>query len=285
MEESRRFQIFRAALDEIERHNALYEQGKVTYYKGVTQFTDWTKEEFLEYVSQVPPTSMATPSLGTFMGTPNFTAPGAVDWRQKGLVGGVKNQGQCGSCWSFSSTGALEGQYAKHNGKMVLFSEQNLVDCCTPPQYQSRGCNGGFMTEAFRYIQANGITTEGAYPYNARQGTCRRGGNVVRIRGYREVAANERVLEEAVATVGPIAVGIDATGALQNYRGGIFSDNSCNQQINHAVLAVGYGVENGWQFWIVKNSWGSGWGERGYFRLLKGRSMCGIQNMSSYPEL
>ncbi|KAL3273662.1 hypothetical protein HHI36_015092 [Cryptolaemus montrouzieri] len=287
IEERKRLIIFEENLNKIETHNALYEQGRVSYKKGITKFTDWTKDEFLEYVNRG---LLNKPKVGGNVYTinDNAVAPDSVDWRQQGAVTPVKDQGNCGSCWAFSTTGSIEGQLALVENTSVSLSEQNLVDCSYVDL--NSGCNGGEMPNAFLYVMRYGIEKEEDYPYTGKFSPCLAKPSKVftKISSYVELpATDEEALKNAIAFIGPISVSIDATDELQNYSSGIFNDDSCDPQIlNHGVLAVGYGTENGTDFYIIKNSWGESWGENGYFRFVRNQgNRCGIASDSSYPVL
>jgi len=220
---------------------------------------------------------------------PQATAD-SVDWVGAGAVTPIKNQGQCGSCWSFSTTGAVEGDVFLEAGVLTSLSEQQLVDCSTAQGNQ--GCNGGLMDDAFQYIIANGgLTTEAGYPYTATgPNTC----NVVTplastITSYCDVTqGSEPGLQNAVAQQ-PVSVAIEADqSCFQFYSGGVMSDPSCGTQLDHGVLAVGYGTYQGQAYWNVKNSWGASWGLNGYIML--GRNVagqplgvCGIASQPSFP--
>lgn len=183
-------------------------------------------------------------------------------------------------------TGAIEGQMGRRTGVVVSLSEQNLIDCSS--NYGNNGCNGGNMALAFSYVRDYGIVSENDYPYTESQGICRQDPSriVTRVSGSVSIPySDELSLQNALSSIGPISVAIDATAELQGYSGGILRDYSCNNQaLNHGVLAVGYGSENGQDYYIVKNSWGAAWGEAGYFRLEKD-NRCGIANMASYPVM
>jgi len=203
----------------------------------------------------------------------------------------IKNQGQCGSCWSFSATGAIEGAVAIASNKLNSLSEQQLVDCSV--SYGNDGCNGGLMDYAFEYVITNkGLTDEKSYPYTATgPNTCKASGKklVSTISGYCDVAVdNDKALAAAVS-VGPVSVAIEADqSCFQFYSSGIMSNSACGTQLDHGVLAVGFGSSGSQQYWKVKNSWGTSWGEAGYIQLGRAVSgqpqgVCGILMAASYP--
>ncbi|GFO41743.1 cathepsin [Plakobranchus ocellatus] len=217
-------------------------------------------------------------------------APDEVDWTTKGYVTPIKNQGQCGSCWAFSATGSLEGQTFRKYGRLTSLSEQNLVDCSS--KQGNHGCEGGLMDNAFTYIKENGgIDTESSYPYVGRDGKCRFSASDIgaNCTGYVDVKSkDESALQTAVANVGPISVAIDANHiTFQLYEGGVYHNFLCSQtNLDHGVLAVGYGTHEGKDYWLVKNSWGTTWGLKGYIMMSRNRSNnCGIATQASYPTV
>uniref|UniRef100_H3C206 Cathepsin 12 n=1 Tax=Tetraodon nigroviridis TaxID=99883 RepID=H3C206_TETNG len=211
-----------------------------------------------------------------------------IDYRQMGYVTEVKDQGYCGSCWAFSTTGAIEGQIYKKTGQLVSLSEQNLVDCSK--SYGTYGCSGAWMANAYDYVVNNGLESTGTYPYTSMDTQPCYYDNkraVGTIRDYRFIPkGDEQALADAVATIGPITVAIDAShSSFLFYSSGIYEESNCNpNNLSHAVLLVGYGSEGGQDYWLIKNSWGSSWGEGGYMRLIRdGKNSCGIASYALYP--
>jgi len=256
---------------------------------GLNQFTDLTNDEFRMY-KRLKFNASNLVRKGERFEHEAVTGdlPKTVDWRTKGYVTPVKDQGQCGSCWSFSTTGSLEGQNFKKTGKLISLSEQNLVDCSGSQGNQ--GCGGGWPDWAFEYVKSNnGIDTEESYPYTAQDGECKFDGNSIgaRCTGYTDIeATSEDALQKAVATVGPISVCIDAGHeSFQSYKSGVYNEPECStDMLDHAVLAVGYGTENGVDYWLVKNSWNTIWGEEGYIKMSRNKAnQCGIATKASFP--
>ncbi|KAL2771836.1 cathepsin S isoform 2 preproprotein [Daubentonia madagascariensis] len=200
------------------------------------------------------------------------------------------DMGSCGACWAFSAVGALEAQLKLTTGKLVSLSAQNLVDCSTG-KYRNEGCHGGYMTEAFQYIiDNNGIDSEASYPYKAMDEKCQYDSKnrAATCSKYTELPfGSEDALKEAVASKGPVSVGIDASHpSFFLYRSGVYYDPACTHTVNHGVLVVGYGNLNGKDYWLVKNSWGLNFGEQGYIRMARNSgNHCGIASFPSYPEI
>lgn len=291
-EEEMRLKIFEANLKRIEMHNYLYQKGVKKYTLGLNEYADMEHSEFVQLMNGLIPrnkTNRNTQDYVQYMSPlVKLDLPESVDWRDKGYVTPVKNQGHCGSCWSFSTTGALEGQHFRKTGKLVSLSEQNLVDCSA--KWGNHGCEGGLMDQAFQYIKDNdGIDTEASYPYTAEQGTCRfKTSNIgATDKGYYDIdSGSESKLQEALASVGPVSVAIDASHqSFQLYESGVYDEPECHSdQLDHGVLAVGYGTENGQDYWLVKNSWGESWGQGGYIKMVRNKdNQCGIATQASYP--
>jgi cathepsin L len=286
-EESKRFQIFAENHRMIEEHNKQFEAGQHTFTLEMNQFGDLTSEEFRVRNGY----KRSAARKGEVFTVPNADPAPDVDWRTKGYVTDVKDQKQCGSCWAFSATGSLEGQHFKKNGTLVSLSEQNLVDCSG--KEGNEGCNGGLMDYAFQYILDNkGIDTEKSYPYEARDGRCRfKPANIgATDAGFVDIPeGDEKALTQAISTVGPISVAIDASRpSFQFYSKGVYYEPKCSsQQLDHGVLAVGYGAtSDGTKYYIVKNSWGGSWGDKGYILMSRDKNNnCGIATDSSYPKV
>jgi len=260
-----------------------------TYQLEVNEFADMSVHEFgLTHFGLQQQASLwgDLPHLGTHRYS-GALLPDAVDWTTKGAVTNVKNQGQCGSCWSFSATGALEGAWQIKTGNLVSLSEQQLVDCSK----KNHGCQGGNMELAFTYEEGVNVCTEKSYPYEAKNGICKQSSCVTGIpkggvTGFKDVTVDdEQALMEAVSQQ-PVSVAIEADQrAFQLYKTGILS-STCGNQLDHGVLAVGYGEEQGTKYWKVKNSWGSVWGDAGYVKIFRGKrgsGECGIKANPSYP--
>jgi cathepsin L len=282
-----RFEIFKANMDYVRDWNA---QGSPTVL-GLNIFADLSNAEYRNiYLGTRYDGSarLANPEIFEAPTSPNAVA---VDWRAKGYVTAIKDQGQCGSCWSFSTTGGIEGAWFKSNSKLVSLSEQNLMDCSFGQG--NLGCNGGLMTRAFQYVINNkGIDTEESYPYTAKTSlSCHfKAENVgATISSYVSIAAgNEAALVDALDKIGPISVAIDAShNSFQLYKSGVYYEPTCSSsKLDHGVLAVGYGTDDATKadYYIVKNSWGTVWGTQGYINMARNRNNnCGIATQASYP--
>ena len=283
-----RFDIFRENLRNIIEHNMMSHQN---FTLGINQFTDLTHEEFKAqftggYKMDVDGHKVQVGSYGCTTFTSSASnAPVTIDWRKKNAVTSVKDQGQCGSCWTFSATGASEGAWAIKTGTLVDLSEEQLVECATGMQYGSHGCNGGQMEGAFKYLIQNGQCSDTTYPYtsgNGQSGSCKSCTPVAQFSSCSDVKPNDQISLKGAVAQQPVAVAIEAdTRYFQSYSGGIMDSPSCGTSLDHGVLIVGYGEENGSKYWILKNSWSSSWGEEGYFRILRTDStndpgICGV---------
>ena len=275
-----RFNVFRQNLIQ------LASNGPQSFETGVTKFSDLTRQEFAKTYLNLNFNANALINLKPVKPKISNQAPDAFDWRDKGVVSGVKDQGTCGSCWSFSTVSNLEGLYAQKKGEIKTFSEQYLIDCDT----EDSGCNGGLMELTFDWLSINGggIMYEADYPYANKKGICKQDSSKfvdMKVTGYVKLGdssdtfspIDEDYIKEFLYETGPLAIALNAD-ALQFYSGGILDVDGwiCDPSgINHAVNLVGYGVDTK-DYWIVRNSWGKNWGEDGYFRIARGKATCGV---------
>jgi len=277
-----RFNNFKLNKAFVEAHNAKTDS---TFKVAMNKFGDLSAEEFGRVFNGVR-VPKGYVHQATFV-NPNVALPDSFDWTTQGAVTPIKDQGQCGSCWAFSTTGSVEGCHFFGTKNLVGLSEQNLVDCSQAQG--NEGCNGGLMTDAMDYIKANGIDSEASYPYTAQDGTCAfNPANVASHEtGYTNVASgDENALQQSVYQ-GPTSVAIDASqSSFQFYTSGVYSDPNCSSsQLDHGVLAVGWGSDSGTAYWIVKNSWGTSWGNNGFIWMARNaNNMCGIATMATLPS-
>jgi C1A family cysteine protease len=264
-----RFSVFKMNLNKINEINAQ----NLTWWAGINEFSDLTEEEFLAthtgHFSGDHEDREELPSTGN--------EANDIDWRDKGAVTAVKNQGSCGSCWAFSATAAVEGYWFLKGNTLVQLADQQVLDCCKD---SCAGCNGGQESNAIGWVgKTGGLCNQKDYPYTARAGACKTScTKVAKCSGVKRVYG-EPALVTALNSL-PVSVAVNAGGGWQSYKGGVFT-GPCSQQLNHAVLAVGY---NG-QAFVIKNSWGAGWGDKGYIQLARGKSptTCGVGKEPSDP--
>eukprot|EP00752_Nemacystus_decipiens_P016411 g14668.t1 len=299
-EEAARLLAFKTNLQELNQH--LWKRDSDTGYTlGLNRFSDMTWEEFqatrlgfgsdLSMSQNCSATHHSQDSQYRALGLSRGRAPPARrDWRELGAVSVVKNQNHCGSCWTFSTTGCLESHHYLRTGEMVLLSEQQLVDCAG--NYDNHGCSGGLPSHAFEYIaSAGGLDTEEAYPYLAKEsGSCsfaEGGVGADVMRSVNITFQDEAELLDAVGNTGPVSVAFQVAPDFKAYDGGVYDNPSCStlpEKVNHAVLCVGYDTtEDGVDYWIIKNSWGSDWGIDGYFHMVRGKNMCGVADCAAFP--
>jgi len=286
-----RFAIFRKNLDFVLAHDAEAKGFTV----AINKFSDLSSQEFAAmfngFDNEAHLREMKSSVEANFHVANGAAPPDTQDWRSKGAVTPIKDQGQCGSCYSFSSTGSMEAtHFLSGQGSLVGLSEQNLVDCSQ--SYGNQGCRGGLMAYCFKYVKNNGgIDSEAFYPYEAQVGQCRFSADNVTttIDGFKYiVSGSESDLFNAIGTVQPISVAIDASWpSFQAYSGGVYYEPQCSTyKLDHAVLAVGYGSANGTPYYLVKNSWGTNWGMKGYIWMSRDKSNnCGIATAASYSVI
>ncbi|WMV57063.1 hypothetical protein MTR67_050448 [Solanum verrucosum] len=288
-EKDKRFQIFKDNLNYIDEQNSVPNQ---SYKLGLTKFADLTNEEYrsiyLGTKSSGDRRRLSKNKSDRYLPKVGDSLPESVDWRDKGVLVGVKDQGSCGSCWAFSAVAAMESINAIVTGNLISLSEQELVDC---DKSYNEGCDGGLMDYAFEFVINNGgIDSEEDYPYKERNDVCdqyRKNAKVVKIDSYEDVPVNnEKALQKAVAHQ-PVSIALEAGGRdFQHYKSGIFT-GKCGTAVDHGVVAAGYGTENGMDYWIVRNSWGAKWGEKGYLRVQRNiassSGLCGLATEPSYP--
>jgi len=274
-----RYEVFRRNVMET------FKEENSSYRSGITKFSDLTQQEFAKTYLNLNYDALAVANFNPHIVKVSNAAPASWDWRDKGYVSAVKDQGSCGSCWAFSTVANLEGLYALEKGEVKTFSEQLLVDCDT----EDSGCNGGLMELAFEWLKNNGgFMLEADYPYKNKKQTCQQDTSKfvdMKVTGFVKLGdsteefspVDEDEIKEFLYETGPLAIALNAT-PLQLYMGGIFDVPSwlCGSSgINHAVTLVGYGTDSK-DYWIVKNSWGKSWGESGYFRIARGKGTCGV---------
>jgi C1A family cysteine protease len=270
-----RFDVFSDNMMFIEKQNSL----NTTYQLGMNQFTDFTAEEY-------------TNILGTYSGQVNNfctpfnydnvaeTLPTSWDWRDYNVVTDVKDQGQCGSCWAFATAESVESAWAIAGNKLVSLSPQELVDCSS--SYGNMGCLGGIPQEAVQWVADNGLCSETDYPYETKDDTCKKCNTVAKVSKCFQINSGDQVGLKHAVHKQPVMIAIEADRKVfQFYKSGILNSADCGTNLDHAVVIVGYGTENGQDYWLVRNSWGITWGDNGYIKLARTDStsdigVCGV---------
>lgn len=280
-----RYEVFRTNIQRIVAHNSNPER---TFDMGVNHLADLTSEEKMEYYNVMAPQECS--ATASPRNTYNSEIPENFSWLDQDVVSPVKDQKSCGSCWTFSTTGALESHYKIATGEEELFSEQELIDCPDEERYDTHGCSGGLPSYAFNFIRDFGLETENSYPYLARDSSCTYDETQERITvdgPFNITAGDEEQLKEELFNNGPVSVSFHVRDDFMDYESGVYSSEGCpdtEQDVNHAVLAVGFGTtEDGIDYWLVKNSWSEIWGDEGYFKIQRGANMCAIAMCNSYP--
>jgi len=278
-EEQYRFGVFTENFNKVNKWNKSGELAKL----ALNQFADLTQVEFKNiYLGYKKPAFMKSNMVARFS-TENLKS--SVNWVTAGAVGAVKDQGQCGSCWAFSAVAATESAnyLQRHLSSVPSYSEQQLVDCAG--SYGNMGCNGGLMDQAFEYIKSHPLANESDYPYTARDGTCSYSSGTGSVSAYTDVTPNSPDQLRAALNQQPVSVAIEAdTYVFQLYSTGVITSSGCGQQLDHGVTAVGYGSENGTEYFLVRNSWGASWGEQGYVKIgASSSNVCGILSQPSFP--
>lgn len=282
VEEIFRRNIYNARVEEFQEHNKRYQVGLVSWAMGVNYFTDLTKEETrqrMKFNVSIPQDR----EIVSFPPNPNFKPLREFDWRKKGAVTPVKRQGLCGMCAIFAAVASTETQYFRMTGQLKSLSEQYILDCEKP-----NGCAGGNQVEALEFIADKGIVADEDYrPFADEQMTCRpdlelKQKEHFRIGGFMKIE-NEKDILDAVQTMGPVVVGISSEPLTHGYSKGVLSDKSQCMSMNHAVTIVGFGTEDGKDYYVVKNSWGPTFGEDGYFRVERNINYCGIADFAIVP--
>jgi len=275
-----RFATFRKNLAMIASHD----EGSEGWSMAMNEFADMSWDEFSTmFKGYNHRENEHSRSMNLHEVNHSETLAGDVDWVAKGAVTPPKNQGQCGSCWSFSTSGAVEGAWQIAKGELLSLSEQQMVDCAG--SYGNNGCSGGLMDDGFEYVIKEGLATEESYPYTAKDGgACNTDAEkVAHISSYTDVAKGDEAALLSAVNQGPVSVAIQADqSGFQFYSGGVFS-GTCGKQLDHGVLVVGYGADAGKEYWKIKNSWGATWGEQGFIRIARDQDQCGLADSASYP--
>uniref|UniRef100_A0AC35TTN8 Pept_C1 domain-containing protein n=1 Tax=Rhabditophanes sp. KR3021 TaxID=114890 RepID=A0AC35TTN8_9BILA len=288
MGEDSRKMNFKNTLQIINAHNEQFNKGLVAFEQGLNEFSDWSEDEFSKLNSLKVDLTLNS-SSDEWSAPQGNEYPQNLDWRTRGYVTPVKNQGHCGSCYIFGAIGAVEGMLKKASKQLVSLSEQNILDCNRPFT-----CDGGNQIDVYEFIiKEGGVDTEKSYPYIGRKSSkCHFNAKTIgaKVSGYEKIKrGDEDALKAAIATQGPISISIQANHkSLMNYKNGIWTEPTCNKEkLDHAVLAVGYGTDpkTKQDYYWVKNSWGTKWGMSGYFKMARNNGdKCGQASDATFPK-
>jgi len=267
-EEARRYEVFNANMQKAAEYNAAGDDAEY----GMTPVSDRFPEELLTKI--VLPKADSVEVAAEPTAEEVAALPTSFDARKKGWIPAIRNQASCGSCWAFSAAATMSATWAKAKKKTPpVLSEQQLVDCVT----SSHGCNGGSTPNAMTYAK-KGMMLNSAYKYTARKGTCKYSASKVKVKvaSVSNVGTSVSAIKTAVYNSGIISIYLNAN-KMQSYKSGIMNGSSCSTSINHAVNVIGWGKSGSTTYWLIRNSWGTWWGEKGYFRIVAGKNACGIE--------
>jgi len=281
-----RFEIFKSNMALAEAHNAK----NMSWTMGVTQFADLSGDEFAkQYLGKVLQKPASTLPKRTKVFSPQGeNADPAFDWRSKGAISPVRNQGQCGSCWAMTVVAAVESACYILTHNLTMWSTQALMDCSSAAGNQ--GCNGGYIDQSFTWIEKHPLPEDACYPYTAESGTsCKKTCPPIKwckVTGFEDVAKGDEAAMMVAVNKQPLALAIEADeSAFQLYTGGVIDSPDCGKNLDHTALLIGYGTDAGKQYWTLQNTWGATWGEKGFVRLIRDKDECGIADMVSYPTV
>jgi C1A family cysteine protease len=279
-----RFEIFKSNMAMADDHNAK----NLSWKMGVTPFADLTGEEFSKiYLGKVLKNPVEGPKRTRVL-APHFEkADPAFDWRTKGAVTPVRNQGQCGSCWAMTTVSAIESACYILTHNLTAWSTQALMDCSG--EAGNQGCNGGYIDQSFKWIEAHPLPEDSCYPYTAASGTsCKKTCPPIKwckVTGFKDVPKGDEAAMMVAVNKQPLALALEADTSFQMYTSGVIDLPNCGKSLDHTCLLIGYGTDSGKQYWTLQNTWGAAWGEKGYVRVIRNKDECGIADMVSYPTV
>jgi len=279
-----RFEIFKSNMAMAEAHNAK----NLSWTLGVTQFADLSGDEFTKlYLGKVLQKPVEQPKRLRVMSPQGEKADPAFDWRTKGAISPVRNQGQCGSCWAMTVVAAVESACYILTHNLTMWSTQALMDCSG--DCGNQGCNGGYIDESFTWLAKNPLPEDSCYPYTADSGSCKKTCPPIKwckVTGFKDVPKGDEAAMLTAVNKQPLALAIEADqSSFQLYTGGVIDSSDCGKQLDHTSLLIGYGTDTGKQYWTLQNTWGTTWGEKGFLRMIRNKDECGIADMVSYPTV